>query len=67
MSGSRDLALLGGCALLLLGLAGVATHALMGWQHDQVVWVMLASALIYAVAARRVWRATPRPGAMPIR
>jgi len=47
---------LGLCAVLLMVLVGGGAHELWHWQHDAVVWIMLAGAVVYAVAACLVWR-----------
>ncbi len=60
MTATRFFTILGGSALLLLGLVAIAARAMWQWQHDVVMWVMLASAVVYAAAAWRVWGATLR-------
>lgn len=56
MTPSRFFAVLGGSAGGLLVLAAIGAVALRHFQHDVVVWVMLASAPVYALAAWLVWR-----------
>ncbi len=56
MTGTRYLAVLSACAIVLLILTGIGAYALLHWQHDIVVWVMLLAALVYAAAVWLVWR-----------
>jgi len=51
-----NVALLGASAALLLLLVGIGAQSLRHWQNDAVVWVMLASAVVYVAAAWLVSR-----------
>jgi hypothetical protein len=58
MTATRFFTVLGGCACSLLVLAAIGARSLWHFQHDIVVWVMLASAPVYALAAWLIWRHT---------
>jgi len=58
MTSSRFFGSLGALACMTLSLVAVGALGLWRWQHDWVVWAMLASAPVYALASWLVWHHT---------